>query len=814
MAKGLKIRVAKAPVSGGGGRVAMEEPGPGAPPSGTDSSTADLRVDSPSRPVGTSAPPRSGPPAMAVRLRRRRRILQLGVLLAIAAVIGLVLSYLAEVGKEQPVAPAMAETDQRSDLLLEGRGVDFAIEREGRTVFHIRGARVLQTRDDAVFLEDVTVALERDNGDRYRVTGGRATYNRQTGEAQLEGNVVLDGPGGLRLRTKALGLSDRGQHARSDVAVELRLGRKLVGRANGLEVDLKRDLLRLHGDVRLDSLREARVSFLLRAEDLELDRGASQIRADGNVRLGWDRNRLRARRVSVVLSADFEALRVLTAHWDISGWFLPGQDADPMPAGESADSASAAPEAPAAGDSDVGGQATEVAASEETPLPLSDLPPAGPVVQFAGGKLALLLDESERPVRLDLEGQGGAAALLSSATPEGGERRVEARTVVGTFEGGEIRLAETFGGTLLRETAPPAAAVATPAGVPAANLREARADRGEARFGAGGELASLTLLAGVDLLQGTMRARADRADLDLVAQQLELHGTQAPVLLTEPRGELRAPHITYLQEKGLLSADRGVRARFSRGQGTAMLGAALGDGEGPIQVDSEEAFWSDQPRSFVFRGKVRAWQGDNVLVADQLRGEDGAGRFAASGGVRTIWVPAAPGRSSEGSAGVPPGLGAGNEPIEVSARDLEYLQGEGHLVYTGAVATRQGARTLDCDRLDVELGENRRARRLTCEGSVKMNDPTQGKATGEVAVYDLPAKTVTVTGAKVTLETPSGNRVSGRTLVYDVERGTAKMSASAAGQPPAEGPPVAPPPAAPEGAPGQPPAASAAEGAA
>jgi LPS export ABC transporter protein LptC/lipopolysaccharide transport protein LptA len=826
MAKGLKIRVAKTTASGSAKgvprapepapRLAGEAFGEGhqRPSSGSPAEAGGDRegVASPVLDPGGAAPRReaprpSGPAPMAVRLRRRRRLLQALALAGIAGIVGLVLTYLAEVGREQPVAPAVAETDQRADLLLEGRGVDFAIEREGRTVFHIRGGRVLQTRDDTVFLEEVTVALERDNGDRYRVTGGRATYNRQTGEAQLEGNVVLDGPGGLRMRTKSLGLSDRGQQAQSSVAVDLRLGRKLVGRADGLEVDLKRNVLRLRGNVRLDSLREAPVPFVLRAEDLELDRSTSQIRADGAVTLGWDRNRLRARRVSAVLSEDFETLRVLTAHWDVQGWFVVGEEAatnpaptEPAPATEPA--AGIEPE-PDRGD----GAVAELAGDGEVAPEELPAAPQGPAVHFVGGKLAVLLDERERPQRVDLEGQAGQAHL-SSPTAEGGERLVEARTVVATFENGEMRLAETFGGTLLRETlAPGAAAAAAPGARTAATaaaqsaaalVREARSERGEARFAAAGELVGVTLLAGVDLVQGGLRARADRADLDLVAGQLELHGTAGPVLLTEPRGELRAPHVVYDQAKGLLTADRGVRARFERGQGSALLGTALGEGEGPIQVDSEEAFWTDRPRSFIFRGKVRAWQGDNVLVSDQLRGEESSGRFAASGGVRTIWVPTAEG-SRRSSAG---GMGVGSEPIEITARDLEYLQPEGHLIYTGSVASQQGARTLTCERLDVELGENRRARRLTCGGKVEMNDPTQGKATGEVATYDLGAKTVTVTGERVTLLTPAGNRVTGRTLVYDVAAGTARMSASASPASPEAPPPATPPDPTPPPAPG------------
>jgi|CXWL01.1.fsa_nt_gi LPS export ABC transporter protein LptC/lipopolysaccharide transport protein LptA len=708
------------------------------------------------------------PPSTATRLRRRRRWLQLGALVGIVGVIAAVLFYLAQAGREEPVPAGTAEAAANPDLLLEGKGVDFSIERDGRTVFRIRGARVQQDRADNVFLQEVTVNLERENGDRYKVESGRATYNRDTGEAVLEGRVTLTGPGGLRVETSRLALGERGQVATSDQPVALRYARKLIGRAGRLAADFRRDEILLAGGVRLDSLRSAPRPFRLRTDQLRLDRAASQIRAEGAVTVGWDRNALSCERLSAVFTPDMETLRYLNAHWQVSGELFPEGIAPPVVASASAEPAAGADAVP---DGEIS-VAEEIAAAEAAPAaaPMA----VGEPIRYQGTSLILVLDDRERLERLELEGGAGKAQLTSTDPAKGLARLVEASTLVATFGEGELQVAETFGGSYLRET------VGGGSEGKETVTREARADRGEARFSAAHQVSSVTLQGTVDFRQGTFQATAERADVEMDGGLIELHGT--PVTLADVRGRLEAPHVVVRQDKGLLHADQGVHARFEPGGGDGgLLGSALGASKGPILVDAVETLWYDAPRSFVFLGKVQAWQGENLLLAEQLRGDQTAGRFAASGGVKTLWYPTNQVLGQPAAtAGAPAGVVGPPEPIEITARDLEYLESPGKLTYTGTVAARQVARTLACEQLTVDLDDERRAERLGCDGKVRLEDKAQlTVVTGDKAIYDLAAKTVVVTGQKVEMQNRGGNRVSGRELIYDTTKGTARMGVGA-----------------------------------
>jgi hypothetical protein len=67
---------------------------------------------------------------------------------------------------------------------------------------------------------------------------------------------------------------------------------------------------------------------------------------------------------------------------------------------------------------------------------------------------------------------------------------------------------------------------------------------------------------------------------------------------------------------------------------------------------------------------------------------------------------------------------------------------------------------------------------------------------GDLARYDLAAGEVRVTGENVVLRDEQGNRVTGKTVIYDIEKGIARV----------EAPPLAPvaPPVAPAPAPAPP----------
>ena len=185
----------------------------------------------------------------------------------------------------------------------------------------------------------------------------------------------------------------------------------------------------------------------------------------------------------------------------------------------------------------------------------------------------------------------------------------------------------------------------------------------------------------------------------------------------------------------------------------------------PLPLESDEAYWTSEPPTFSFEGRVRAWRGDSLLMASQLRGDEKDHKLAASGGIRTVWVP--PG----GGAGEP---AAAPVPIEVSAARVTYFEEERQLLYNDDVEVRQGQRTLNCRELAVELDAGGQAERMICTDAIRMRDPASGRRVegGERAVYTLAEELLEIFGDKVEIHDGQNSRMRGRYVRYDLGAGT------------------------------------------
>jgi lipopolysaccharide transport protein LptA len=196
-----------------------------------------------------------------------------------------------------------------------------------------------------------------------------------------------------------------------------------------------------------------------------------------------------------------------------------------------------------------------------------------------------------------------------------------------------------------------------------------------------------------------------------------------------------------------------------------LAGTPLGEGEGPVWVESREAFWRKEPQSFLFRGDVRAWRGENLMLTTELKGDQAQDRLTAAGGVKTLWIPVDKANPK-----------AKRAPVEVVAQEMVYLEGGNLLTYTGSVRVVQEGKTLTCDKLDVEMTEENRAKMMICNGDAHLNDPKAGRQiAGQKAVYDLAAKRMEITGDKVTMKDRDGNQVQGKRVIYSVDDGKVEV---------------------------------------
>lgn len=681
--------------------------------------------ETPARPPRKARPP----------FRRFRWLLLAAFVLLAAAVVALYLF-----GRAGRPGPTTRSDDDggpvpEGEITLVGEGFEFTHTEGARRVFKIRGESVRADRAGTVYLDGVGLTLYGEDNTPYEVASRTASFNRETREARLEGEVVLRGPGPTEIATEGVELRDRGAALFSTAPVRFRY-QDLVGRADRMRIVRPEDLYVLAGDVRVESREGIEPPARLTANQLLFERPRHQVRAEGDAEIVRGGDVLRAFRIAAYLDEQDEQMIYVRARGDVSGRVTAEDERGRRPVG------------------------------------------------FQAHAVSLLRDPEGVPQSGELEGARDAPLRIDAPTPDGTVERLTAGFATVAFRDGVLASAEAFNGPRLQE-------VTTGGGRRV--LRELSGRRLEAAFGGDGRLASMRADEAVRYRDERLRAAGDRARFDLATGRGRLTGD--PVHLTTDRGELYTPRADYDRTTGMIEAHEGVRALIADAGEMGLGGTPFAEGEGPVRVEAKEGFFREEPRGVLFRGEVRAWQGKNLLLSNELRGDQpgtAAERLTASGAVRTVWVPEEDGPRR-------PGQPAAGGPLEVTAQTLRYDKAAAELIYEGGVRAEQQQRVLECRRLVVELTAAGEAERMTCTGEARLDDRQAGnRARGETAVYDLATRTVTMTGEPVTLIKADGATVAGGRVVYSLDTGTARVVRSPSATPPPEAatPPMPAPPAA------------------
>ena len=663
----------------------------------------------------------------------RLRFLLLAVLaVAVAAVVGLFM--FGRAGKKSGQQQPETETTAAKGVTLIGEDFDYTFTEKERPIFRIKGDSIRADRDGTLFLDGVEVTFYDIQGNPYHVESKQASFNRASNEGLLEGDVVLKGPSQLELRTAQLQISEGGHILVCPQAVEIRYVGLYVAKGNQLRVDLPQEVFSLEGDARVDSLPGAEQPVAATAERAIYERHRKLLRIEGDAHLRRGPQKIQAQRISAYLSEDEGSLVFVRALWDV--------------AGESA------------GQKGTGG--------------------SGPTqVRFAGRDLAVMLQPQGNELRqVDLEGETEKRARIETAGG-GIQRTMTALRFEGILAEGVLTKATGFTGVDILET--------TRGGDGKPRLREAHGRRADATFLPDGHLAKVLLDNEVSFKEPQMSAAGNRATVDLAANQGDFFGT--PVTAQSEKGKVNAPHLVYDTARQILNAQGGVRAVLEKVADSDLAGSPLAEGEGPVQVESREAFYRQEPSSFLFRGDVRAWRGENLLLSQELLGDKVKDSLTATGGVKTLWIPTESAGAAGGKTAAPktappkidPKAGASKteprrSPIQVVASEMVYLQGTRLLTYTGAVRVEQEGKTLECQKLDVQMNEKRKPQKMTCTGQVKLSDPKAGRTIeGGTAVYLLEQRQVEFTGDKVTMKDKDGNQVQGRRVLYSIDDGKVQV---------------------------------------
>ncbi|MEE8137716.1 MAG: LptA/OstA family protein [Thermoanaerobaculia bacterium] len=675
-----------------------------------------------------------------MRARSRRRELPINllrhVLLAVLVAFLIAMGAIYVRGRRQKGSPTPLPSrerpaDSEQTLVLSGMGFDYEITEGGRKIFHIKAERVVSQREDEYTLEGVEVTLVRQDGTEYRVQGRSANYDMKTQAASMRGDVVFRGPREVELKSDGLELRRGGKLLVSTAPVEFVFLGRFGGRAERMRINTDSDTFHLAGKVEVETLPGDASPMSLRCRRFTYERQERLVRSEGEVVLQRRGDELRARRLTLTLSEDEQSVRFVRAYWNVVG----GMQQDSFE-----------------------GLTARV--------------------RFAARRLSVVFEEaSHSPVKAELEGDDAARAALSWSDGAGLTRRIQSDYLVGDFEQGTLRRAQAFDRVEIDEYITFAEERL---------LRKLCADSADAILLADGSLAKALLEGEVDLQEGGLQAHGDRMVADGTADTVELFGDLA--WLVNDRGRLDAPRIVYAREDGRIRATEGVRA-IVEVEGQIALGNASGDGDQPIRVQAREAEWSSSPSTVLFREEVRAWQGENFLLANELLGEPELSRLTASGNVRTVWRP-----ELEESLLRPDGEASQeDQALEVTAQQLVYEQDEHLMTYTGGSRADQAGRSIRCAEIRLRQAEGGGFEELICEGAARLEDPQNGKTvTGERVIYLPQGSTARIFGRPVVMRDVDGTEIQGRMLIYDFDSGTAEIQSESEAEETSEEPRGAP----------------------
>ncbi len=471
-------------------------------------------------------------------------------------------------------AARRAEKAKEEGAALLSEGFDYEQQVEGKPVFRLKGDRFTTDKEGKVSIQKAHIEIFR-QGEPFRIESREADFDPETHDAQLRGDVHLEGGGGWSVDASRLDVVSGGKVVVSKgERVKIRRGEGLRGGADRISYAMDDERLRLAGNVRLGGREEPdspRVSVA--GDELIWDRDGRSIEASGGIELGWGESRVRAAALTATVDASQNGFEQATLAGKVEGVVRqPGERRLSF-----------------------GAQRAEVAFEADGKSPAS---------------VRLSSEAASQPVEVRLRAE------------QESPRNLRAPLVTVLFKGGQPELARAEGGVLLEER------------VARGQTRKLTAQTLDGRFDAGGDLESAQAETEVVLTEKDLRASGDRATLSAGGAVVALEG--APARARSARGELLAPRLDYTSETGLVHATGGVRASL-RPESSPIARDPAGKKDDPVQIESAQGEFNEVTQSFAFAGGVQAIQGTSLLFADRLSGSDATGKSRASGSVKTIW---------------------------------------------------------------------------------------------------------------------------------------------------------------------------------
>jgi len=223
-----------------------------------------------------------------------------------------------------------------------------------------------------------------------------------------------------------------------------------------------------------------------------------------------------------------------------------------------------------------------------------------------------------------------------------------------------------------------------------------------------------------------------------------------------PKSEISASVLTVHLTNGNLEGTGGIDVILEAGkkQGTSL---GLFSTESPVLIHAQEMRYFEEHQRFIFKEKVKAWQGMKMLWAQELSLFQESGRIVGREKIKTTW----PYHPESGEKETYLEIRAGQMQFDPDTNRLDY-EGNCQLMMQDVVL-RSALLQVS---LDVDQGELLRI--IGRERVVVSQGSHEGR--GETADYDLLKEAISLTGNPVLLDKTRG-RTEGDKLTFHIPDG-------------------------------------------
>jgi lipopolysaccharide transport protein LptA len=254
-------------------------------------------------------------------------------------------------------------------------------------------------------------------------------------------------------------------------------------------------------------------------------------------------------------------------------------------------------------------------------------------------------------------------------------------------------------------------------------------------------------------------ASAFRANYDIVGDRIVLTtdpGYQATVVADGQT--LKAKQIELSPRAQTAHATGAVIAELvSKGGGASAAGTSLfPGGSKPVYVNADDLILRQANKVALFTGRVRAWQDNNTLLANELQMQGNGETVTARGGVRTLLYNT--------------GAEARKTPVQSSSEQLVARKADKRMDLLGKVSIVDESRTVTGEKAAFFFDDKNKIQRIEADQNVTLTESvTKRKGTGDRAIYHVDRKMAYLYGKPATMSDPSGS-LSGQQISFDVAR--------------------------------------------